>query len=239
MVELKGNIREVVYTKEHWNLLKLKRKRGLELLKALDRCGVKHAALHGSVARGDVEIRSDVDIALLYPYAPSIVMPCLERYGYEVYSAVIVQPTPIHTPKIYLYLDPLEELILSIPLAELEAVEIEFYRFSGMLMLSELELDKRVPGVNKRLMLIEPTNVGHREIPVVGNEGYVAKKLGVSMSVVLDRVRALTRRSFEGHTGLFIEFEIPPNISIEEAIDRLCMENRLFRQRVSRYGLCI
>jgi len=239
MVELKGNIREVVYTKEHWELLRSKRKRGLELLKVLDSCGIKHAILHGSVARGDVETRSDVDIALLYPYAPSIVLSCLERYGYEVYNTVIVQPTPIHTPKIYLYLDSLEELILSIPLTELEAVEVEFYRFSGMLTLNELELDKRVPGVNKRLMLIEPTSVGHREIPVIGNEGYVAKRLGVSMSVILDRVKALTRRSFEGHTGLFIEFEIPPNISIEEAIDRLCMENRLFRQRVSRYGLCI
>ncbi len=238
MIELRGNVREVVYSDKHWELLLSKRRKGLELIKTLSSCGMAHVVLHGSVARGDVEPDSDVDAALLYPYSPSLVTLCLERHGYTVYSLVIVQPTPVHTPKVYVYLDPYEELVVTIPLADLKPIEIEFYRFSGMVTLSDLERGIRVAGVNKRLVLIEPTDVGHREIPVIGNEGYVARRLGVSINVVLDRVRALTRRSLEGHTGLFIEFEVPPNLSIEEAIERLCIENKLFRQRVARHGLC-
>jgi len=236
VLRLSGGI-EVVYDERRWRILERKRMLAKRLLKALESCGVGYVVIHGSVARGDVEEDSDVDAALLEPRSPSMVVLCLERAGYRVYGATLVQPTPVHSPKVYIYLDPDEEQIVSVPLVELEPVEKEFYRFSGCLDLRGLEEGARVPGVNKRLMLIEPTPRGHIEIPVVGNEGYVARRLGVSINVVLDRVRALTRRREEGHTGLFIEMDVDV-YSIEAAIRELCRENRLFRQRASRHGLC-
>ncbi len=212
--------------------------KALRIAEALASCGFVNLVVHGSVARGDVDEDSDVDVALLSPAPVGMVQLCLERRGFSVSSLVLVQPTPIHSPKVYIYLDPFEEQVVTVPLVELEPVEKEFYRFSGCLTIDQLAKDRRVPGVNKELMLIEPTPRGHIEIPVIGNEGYVAKKLGVSLTVVLDRVRALTRRREEGHTGLFIEIEIPVGKSVEEVVEELCRENRLFRQRVSRYGLC-
>ncbi len=212
--------------------------KALRIAEALASCGFVNLVVHGSVARGDVDEDSDVDVALLSPAPVGMVQLCLERRGFSVSSLVLVQPTPIHSPKVYIYLDPFEEQVVTVPLVELEPVEKEFYRFSGCLTIDQLAKDLRVPGVNKELMLIEPTPRGHIEIPVIGNEGYVAKKLGVSLTVVLDRVRALTRRREEGHTGLFIEIEIPVGKSVEEVVEELCRENRLFRQRVSRYGLC-
>ena len=45
-------------------------------------------------------------------------------------------------------------------------------------------------GVDKRLMLIEPTEKGHVESSIIGKEEYVAKLLGISAETVLDRVHA-------------------------------------------------
>jgi predicted nucleotidyltransferase len=88
-------------------------------------------------------------------------------------------------------------------------------------------------------MLIEPTDYGHTEMPVLGNEDYVAKRLGISLATVKDRVEALSRRAREGHTGLFIEEEVPVGMDVEEFIKKLCKKNKVFRERVQRHGLCI
>ncbi|NPA96014.1 MAG: DNA polymerase subunit beta [Crenarchaeota archaeon] len=229
---------EVVYDERRWRVLRRKREIAKEIARALAACGFRDFVVHGSVARGDVDEDSDVDVAVLSPAPVGLVELCLERAGLRVFSRVLVQPTPVHSPKVYLYLDPFEERVVSLPLVELEPIEKEFYRFSGSLALDQLLRDERVPGVDKRLMLIVPTPRGHVEAPVVGNEGVVARFLGVSIQVVLDRVRALTRRAEEGHTGLFIEIEVPPQRSVEEVVRELCRENRLFRQRVARHGLC-
>ncbi len=233
-----GYVREVIYDESHWKIFREKRLKSIRILEALRRCGINLAIAHGSIARGDIDIGSDVDVSLLKPYPYGITKLCLENSGFKIYNIVIIQPTPKHTPKIYLYLDHLEEQSVSIPIVELEPIEIEYYRFSGMVTLDDLYMDRRVCGVNKKLMFIEPTDRGHREFPVIGYEGYIAKRLGVSISVVMDRVEALTRRIREGHTGLFIEREIPYFEEIEKAIDDLCNENTLFKRRVERYGLC-
>jgi predicted nucleotidyltransferase len=239
MMVFEGYAKYVVYDEKRWDLLRRKRELALKLMHVLERCSIVSTVVHGSVARGDVEEDSDVDVSLLKPYSPGLLMLCLERGGYNVYSRKIVMPTPVHTPKLYIYLDPSEELVVSNPLAELSPVEVEFYKFSGMLELRELAKNLRVPGVNKELMLIEPTDCGHIEMPVLGNEDYVAKRLGISLVTVKDRVEALTRRAREGHTGLFIEEEVPVGMDVEEFIKKLCRENKVFRERVQRHGLCI
>ena len=58
-------------------------------------------------------------------------------------------------------------------------------------VLSQLKAGVRVAGVDKRLMLIEPTEKGHVESSVIGREEFAAKVLGVSAETVLDRVHAL------------------------------------------------
>ncbi len=231
-------VREVRYDERRWRILAEKRAKARKLMEMLISCGFLNVIVHGSVARGDVDEDSDVDVVILDPASPSLLQLCLERYEFQPHSIKIVQPTPIHTPKLYIYLDPYEELIISTPLAKLRSVEIEFYRFSGMLSYIELLKNERVPGVNKKLMLIEPRPWGHVEIPVIGNEGYVARRLGVSMEVIRDRVDALTRRVREGHTGLFVEIEVPPHKTVEEVVRDLCKENKLFRQRLSEYIAC-
>ena len=77
-------------------------------------------------------------------------------------------------------------------------VELELYAFAGSIGPEQAESGDRVPGVDKRLMLIEPTETGHRESPVAGREGAVAKMLGVGVITVLDRVRTLRRRERTG-----------------------------------------
>ncbi len=235
----RADYREVIYDEERWRLLREKRRTAKTIMETLIRCGFTQLVVHGSIARGDVEPDSDIDVALLAPTSIGLVELCLERGGFSIHSMVLVQPTPIHTPKVYIYLDPFEEKVVTVPLVELKPIEKEFYRFSGCLTYEDLVKDVRVPGVNKRLVLIEPTPRGHIEIPVIGNEGFVARRLGVSIEVVRDRVEALTRRREEGHTGLFIEIEIPPGRTIEEVVEELCRENKLFRQAVARYGLCL
>jgi predicted nucleotidyltransferase len=230
---------EVIYSQEHWAILEEKRVKGLKIIDALSKCGYSSTVIHGSVARGDVSKESDVDVALLYVYPASLVRLCLEENKFTVYDIRIVQPTPRHTPKVYIYLDPFEEQCVSIPLAQLEAIEIEYYRFSGYITKEDILSKKRVKGVNKKLMLIMPTEIGHIEVPVKGNEGYVSRVLGVSLDVVKDRVEALTRRIEEGHTGLFIEISVPMFEEIERFIEKLCRDNQHFRRAVARYGICV
>jgi len=229
---------EVIYTHDHWLVLSEKRAKGLKIIDVLSVCGFGDSILHGSVARGDVTKDSDVDIAFLRPLSVGMVRACLEDRGFNVYDIRVVQPTPRHTPKVYIYLDPFEEQSVSIPLAELEPIEVEYYKFSGFVTRDDILANKRSKGVNKKLMLIVPTERGHIEMPVVGNEGYVSRVLGVPLEVVKDRVAALSRRVEEGHTGLFIDVSVPLFEELEHFIQRLCRENPYFRRAVARHGLC-
>ena len=81
---------------------------------------------------------------------------------------------------------------------EMRRVEREFYRFGGEANLAQLKADVRVAGVDKRLMLIEPTEKGHVESSIIGKEEFVAKLLGISAETVLDRVHALMKRDTVG-----------------------------------------
>jgi predicted nucleotidyltransferase len=133
----------------------------------------------------------------------------------------------------YIGLDP--QTSLSFPLVKLRPIEKDFYRFGGEASLSALKDDKRVSGVDKRLMLIEPTAEGHVESSVVGREEDVANLLGVSLNTVLDRVRALLRRDEVGRTGVFIEKELAPDETFEQAMKKLADQNPAVRRRIKFY----
>jgi len=223
---------EIIYNKRQWKLLKQLRTKTIQIMETLDNCHLR-SIVHGSIARGDVSETSDIDVFLPDPPSSFIIETSLERSGFLVYQRTIIQATPLYALKGYIGLD--QQSSLSFPLVKLRPVEKDFYRFGGEVSLSTLKEEKRVLGVDKRLMLIEPTVDGHVESAVVGREGMVANLLGVSLNTVLDRVRALLRRDEVGRTGVFIERELASDETFEQALKKLADQNPAVRRRVKFY----
>jgi len=223
---------EVVYDKKRWELLKQLRSKTIQIMEMLDSCHLR-SIVHGSIARGDVSETSDIDLFMPDPPSSFVIETALERSGFQVYQRTIIQATPLYALKGYIELDP--QTSLSFPLVKLRSVEKDFYRFGGEASLSALKEEERVPGVDKRLMLIEPTTEGHVENAVVGREEDVANLLGVSLNTVLDRVRALLRRDEVGRTGVFIERELAPDETFEQAMKKLADQNPAVRRRIKFY----
>jgi predicted nucleotidyltransferase len=222
---------EVYYEPWRWRLLEEKRSLAIKIMEVLQAL-YSSLVTHGSIARGDVSVDSDVDVVILDPPNPSLVELTLEKGGFKVRWKELVQATPTYTPKVYLYLDYKGLLVVSYPLARLRPREREFYKWGGECTLDDLRKGVRTPGVDKRLKLIEPTDRGHRESPVIGREGYVARLLGISVETVIERVRVLTRRREHGRTGVFLKVELNPEDSVEEAVARMARENPMFRRRL-------
>jgi predicted nucleotidyltransferase len=219
---------EVVYPESRWKVLRQLRERAVQLMEALDSCHLR-SIVHGSIARGDVSETSDIDVFLPFPPSSFVIETVLERSGFRVCQRTIVQATPFYALKGYIGLD--SQVSLSFPLVKLRHVEKDFYRFGGEATLSMLKRDERVLGVDKRLMLIEPTKQGHIESSVVGREEAVANLLGVSLNTVLERVHALLRRDEVGRTGVFIEKELAPDETFEHAMKKLADQNPAVRRR--------
>lgn len=224
---------EIEYSREVWDLLREKRSKAIKIMKMLSHLS-REVIIHGSLARGDVKPTSDIDIVIIQSVSPGLLELSLEREGYTVYYKEIVQATPSYTPKIYFYLDPDEEIVVSTPLNDLREREREFYKWGGELDLHGLLEERRVPGVSKDLKLIIPTEKGHKEIEVIGNESLVARVIGVSIDTVLERIRVLERRKEYGRTGVFIKVTIPAGESIESVIDELARKNPYFRKTLER-----
>ncbi|UCC58723.1 MAG: nucleotidyltransferase domain-containing protein [Candidatus Bathyarchaeum sp.] len=223
---------EIIYDKRRWKLLEELRLKTIQIMETLESCHL-HSIVHGSIARGDVSEKSDIDVFLLEPPSSFIIETVLERSGFPVQHRTIVQATPLYALKACIGLD--QQRSLSFPLVKLRPVEKDFYRFGGEASLSTLSEEKRVAGVDKRLMLIEPTAEGHVESAVVGREEEVANLLGVSLNTVLDRVRALLRRDEVGRTGVFIERELAQDETFEQALKKLADQNPAVRRRIKFY----
>jgi len=234
-VERVGEYRVVVYDDARWRLLMSLRKEAMKIMKALTRAGLP-CIVHGSIARGDVKPTSDIDVFVPVPVPSYRVELALEAAGYRVQQKLIVQATPSSTPKAYLVLDVEEKRVVSFPLAKLAKREYEFYYFGGALDLRGLVEGKRVPGVDKRLMLIEPIKEGHKESPVIGREAEVARIVGVSVDTVLERVRVLTRRDKVGRTGVFVKVVLGPEENVEDTVRRVSRENPHFRRILVERG---
>ena len=220
---------EVVYDKKHWKLLRELRSKAVQIMEVLDRCHLP-SIVHGSIARGDVSEKSDIDVFLRESPSSFAVETALERARIHVNRRIVVQATPFYAVKGYIELD--EQRCVSFSLVKLRHVERDFYRFSGEVSLSTLKKDIRVSGVDKRLMLIEPTLVGHVESSVVGREETVARLLGASLNTVLDRVHALLRRDEVGRTGVFVERELSPDETFEMVLKKLADKNPAVRRRL-------
>lgn len=221
--------REVVYDAERWRLLGELRQKAVQMMEVLKGSHLE-AIVHGSIARGDVNRKSDVDVFISYQASSFAVETALEKAGIAVSRRLIVQATPTYAMKAYVELD--EKTGVSFPLMRMRKVEREFYSFGGEATLGDLRKSARVHGVDKRLMLIEPTVKGHRESAIVGREEQVARLLGISAETVLDRVHALLRRDEVGRTGVFIERELLSDETFEMALKRLAEQNPAVRRRL-------
>lgn len=226
--------KRIVYSQKHWKHLAYLRNRAIEIMKALESFGL-NCIIHGSVARGDVHEKSDIDIVIPYLVPSYRVEMALENYGFKPYLKIISQATPAHAIKAHIYLD--EITIITFPLTPLSKLEREFYKFSGELSTKDLERGLRVPGVDKRLMLIIPTDYGHIEKSIIGIEKEVANFLGVSIDIVEERKNVLLRRDEIGRTGVFLKKVINIHETFEEALYKISKVNIFIRKKLQNEGL--
>jgi len=226
----RAEFREIIYRSDRWILLKQLRNKATKIMKPLDESYLENL-VHGSIARGDVSEKSDIDIFITSDQSSFSVETTLERARIPIKKRFVVQATPTYAMKAHIELD--ENTSVTFPLMKMRKVEREFYRFGGEANRGQLEKGIRVLGVDKRLMLIEPTEKGHRENTVAGREEQVAKMLGISTETVLDRVHALFRRDEIGRTGVFIKEELAGEETFEMALKRLAAKNPAVRRRLT------
>jgi predicted nucleotidyltransferase len=184
---------------------------------------------YGSIARGDVNPTSDIDIYTPSPPAPSLLQTLMEAQGIHPTHREIVQATPAYAAKGYIHVA--ENRSYSFPLVPLNTREAEFYGFAGSITPRQLRENTRVPGVDKRLMLIQPTPEGHTETPIQGIEGTVAKTLGIGTAAVQDRVRTLRRRQKIGRTGVYLKHTLTPEESFGDTYQQLARTRPALRRR--------
>jgi len=224
---------EVTYNSKHWMLLEELRNKAAQIMNVLERVRLE-PIVHGSVARGDVNAESDIDIFVPNLMSSFVVEAALEKAGLSASKRVLVQATPTYSMKAYIEID--EGTTVSFPLMKMRRVEEEFYRFGGEATLENLRRKQRSAGVDKRLVLIEPTEKGHLESVVTGQEEHVARLLGISAETVSDRVRTLLRRDKIGRTGVFIKRELEENESFEMVLNQMAKQNPAVRRRLTSLG---
>jgi len=221
--------KEVFYSSARWALLGELREKATRIMTALEGFRLR-TLVHGSIARGDVNKNSDGDVFIAEPQSSFLVETALERARVPVNARLLIQATPNYAMKAYIEVDA--RASVSFPLMRMRRVEREFYKFGGEVNLNQLKAGTRVAGVDKRLMLIEPTMKGHVESSIIGREEGVAKRLGVSAETVLDRVHALLKRDEVGRTGVFIKKELAPDETFEMTLKKLADENPAVRRRM-------
>jgi predicted nucleotidyltransferase len=174
--------------------------------------------LFGSVARGDVREASDIDLEVPHGAGSFAVEVALARVDETWNDRRLVQATPNAVVKA---LWDLGEVTVALPLTRPSPLEEAFARFGGALDAAGLRREERVPGIDKRLLLIEPTKAGHRESSVADRVEAAAKILHIDADVVRGRLRVLKRRATAGRTGVYLSRAVGEDESLEEALDAL------------------
>ena len=219
----------VTYSEAHWKNLEALRYEAIRFMEPLHKAHIE-CLTYGSLARGDITAKSDIDIFIPTPPDPTIIEIILEREGIQETNREIVQATPGYAAKGYIYVGELRSY--SFPLTSLLTSEREFYTFAGSASWSDLKSGSRILGVDKRLLLIEPTQEGHLESPIHGREGTVARLLHVDTRIVLERVRTLERRQRVGRTGVYLKRSLAPGEGFGEVLEELSLKRPALRRRM-------
>jgi predicted nucleotidyltransferase len=225
--EILHDSREVVYNPGRWKILSRLRKRALEVMHLIESTGAS-PLVHGSVARGDVSENSDIDIIIPHKVSSYRLELVLENPIHRE----LVQATPSMVLKGHIHLE--NGVVVSFPMFKLRPREEEFYHWGGALDSTALTMNQRTAGVDKRLILIEPTETGHIESGVIGREHAVAKKLDVSVDIAKERIRVLRRRDSVGRTGVYQTHELHADENFEEAAKKLHDSDPALRRTVER-----
>lgn len=220
----------VVYTQRQWKLLRELRDRAIEVMDALEKNGI-NCIVHGSIARGDVNEKSDIDLFIPYQI-PSFKLELILKDNFGISGREIIQATSWHLIKGCISLD--EKTTVTFPLVRPERNEIEFYYFGGALDLAGLKRDKRTMGVDKRLVLIVPTSKGHRESSILGKEAEVAKILDISLDTVKERIQVLMRRDKVGRTGIYLKRTLGKEEHFEQVLKILADRNADIKRRMKK-----
>ena len=117
---------------------------------------------------------------------------------------------------------------------EMRRVEREFYRFGGEANLSQLKADMRVPGVDKRLMLIEPTEKGMWKAASSARKKPRLKFWAFPRKQFWTEFTRLLKRDTVGRTGVFIKREVAPDETFELALKKLAELNPAVRRRMKK-----
>lgn len=227
--EVLHELREVQYNQAHWDHLETLRSNALEIVQSIKSIGVD-SYVYGSVARGDIDMNSDIDIIVLR----EISSYRLELVLGQSLKRELVQATPSMVLKGHIHLP--ENIVVTFPLFKMMPREEEFYQWGGIIDDIGLESNVRVPGVDKRLILIEPTDNGHLEYGVIGHESEISKKLNVSIGITQERVRVLSRRDSVGRTGVYLTRTLHEDESFEEVAKKLQDSDPALRRTIERRG---
>ncbi|MCD6562584.1 MAG: nucleotidyltransferase domain-containing protein [Thermoproteales archaeon] len=220
----------IIYDEKHWRRLSTFRKKALKIMKILKKHNIDSLVI-GSIARGDIHEKSDIDIIILN-YIPSfIVENILISSGYQIFFKNLVQATPNSIVKANIYID--ENTSISIPLSKLTEKDYEFFKFAGSLSLDGIIKNTRVPGINKKLLLIKPIKKGHIEYSIISREYNVAKILGISPRIIFEREKMLLRRDEIGRTGIFLKINVPPDKNIEDIARETAKKNPYLRKMIN------
>ena len=226
---LRDHFNNVTYSENHLKLLQQKRERSKTLLEMFVKEGL-NPFIYGSIARGDIHNDSDIDMVLIQSIAPYQIEIILDKNGFNNYFREIIMATPADTLKLYIYLNELESI--TIPLSKFNKKSSEFYDFGGKINLNQIINSIRVPGINKRLVLIQPTSDGHEEYSIIGNENLAAKQLSVSINLINERRRVLLRREKFGKTGVFLKRSIGVGETTELVLKKLSNKNTIVRKKL-------
>lgn len=216
------------YSNGEWNLLRKYRKKTIRILEILELTGIK-AFVHGSVARGDINDASDIDIHIPVQI-PSFKLDLIDELHFTDHR--ILMGTPNSSIRAVLSLQ--DDLTISFPLCTPNEREDEFYRFSGFLYLKDLDFNQRIAGVTKQLLLIEPEEEGYWYSSVNTNKKRAIQVLSLSQRMIDERIRVLSRRDKIGRTGLFLDHSLAPNENFEQALKDLADRNVIVRRMMRR-----
>ncbi|TFG18921.1 MAG: nucleotidyltransferase [Promethearchaeota archaeon] len=219
----------VTYDKNQWDLFRSKRELVKKFSNPLNAAGIQFL-VYGSVARGDVNPLSDIDIIILRRLSSFQIESILDHAKIQILGKEIVQATPGDAIKGHIYLP--NETTLTFFLSDANEVSHQFYHFGGAITNDMLEKSIRTPGVTKRLTLIIPNEQGHKEINLVGNETYAQQLLGVHPKIIDVRKRVLMKRDKTGRTGVFLKESLSIEQNFEEVLKKIADTNPIVRRKI-------